>query len=85
MIIFKCEFCGKEVNDAANIQTSNLLHMAKDRTGNDRPNAGLMLPYGKHPDYCNSCYSTLKDWLEGDVREFLRDNFPLKKKSDDNG
>lgn len=81
-LIFKCEFCGEEVKDAANIQTSNILHLAKDRTGNDRPNAGTMLPYGEYPDYCNSCYATLKDWLEGDVRAFLRDHFPLKK--DDN-
>ncbi len=85
MIKFSCDYCGREVENAANIRVCNLLHLAKDREGKDCPNAGSLFTTPEYADYCITCYGKLKDWLDGDVRTYLRDNFPLKKKSDDNG
>jgi hypothetical protein len=84
-IKFICDFCGAETENAADTRTCNLLHLAKDREGKDCPSAGTLLPTAEYPDYCLACYGKLKDWLEGDVTEYLRDNSPLKKDDDNAG
>ncbi len=84
-VAFRCDYCGHEVDNGDNMQASNLLHKTLSRAGNDRKGAGTMFPGVDYPDFCNSCYKVLLDWLENDLRTWIRDNYPLSKESDDNG
>lgn len=72
-----CDWCGHETTELDTVQTTNLLHLAKNRTGKDVEGVSPLLPGGEHPDYCHSCYRTLVDWLNGSLRQWITTNFPL--------
>lgn len=80
-LLFHCDWCGHETDDPKSMTASNLLQLAKDRTGKDVDTVSPLLPNNEHSDYCNACYRLLKDWCNGSLRNWIRDNFPLIKKN----
>lgn len=78
-ILFKCDTCGFSTASPKDMITSNILHLAKDRTGADVDTTSALLPTTEHADYCHACYRQLKDWINGGLRQHIKDNFPLIK------
>lgn len=76
---FKCDFCSFTTSDPREIISSNALLLAKDRTGADRETCSALMPTADHCDYCNACFRQLKDWINGGLRQWAKENFPLVK------
>ncbi len=80
MILFRCDYCNYEVDNGDLIQAADILQGAMSKAGNKRKDAGSLLAGSKEKHFCNRCYEILLEWVESDLRTFIRDNFPLEKK-----
>lgn len=83
MIIFKCDFCPFESKESVDVKEVNLLQVGALLSGKALP-ANEILKKGAN-QLCSACYTTFAHWADNELAEWVRDNFPLKKKSDDNG
>lgn len=77
MIIFKCDFCKFESNDSGDIKEVNIIQVAACLNGKSQP-SNEMLQKGKN-QVCNACYKDFIAWVDGELRNWVKSNFPLGK------
>lgn len=77
MIVFKCDFCKFESNDSSDIKEVNVIQVAARLNGKAEPQ-NEMLKKGEN-QLCNSCYKDFIAWVDGELKNWVKDNIPLGK------
>ena len=82
MIIFSCDYCQFESKDSFDIKEVNIMQVGASLNGKTLPANEMMFKGGNH--LCNACYNAFIAWSDGDLKNWIKDNLPLKKETVDN-
>ena len=77
MIKFSCDHCSFESNESVNVKEVNIIQVGATLNGKALPQNEMLKKGDNH--LCNSCYNVFITWVDGEFKNWVKENLPLGK------